>query len=187
LHPWLLRHGATPAALEWFLEHGIRDPALVGINLYPLFSRKVLRRSPAGLRVRMPYGSGALVARLGEAYCRRYRRPVMITETASAGSVARRAAWLADSLAAVHDLRGRGIPLVGYTWWPLFALVGWAYRQGRRPVEAYLVQMGLWDLAAGAGGLERIGTALVDRYRSLIAGGNAAVGPLRQEEASDVP
>lgn len=183
LHVWLLRHGATAGDLAWFQEHAVRDPAVVGINLYPLFSNKVLRRSVGGLRLRMPYGDGSLVTRLGEAYWRRYRRPVMITETASAGPVARRAAWLAQSVAAVRGLRERGVPLVGYTWWPLFALVGWAYRQGRRPVEDHLVQMGLWDLAPGPDGLRPVETTLVDDYRTLVAGGSAAVGTLRHEGA----
>ena len=40
-----------------------------------------------------------------------------------------------DSFEAVKDLRSEGIKMVGYTWWPLFALVGWAYREMNLPFE----------------------------------------------------
>jgi hypothetical protein len=92
--------------------------------------------------------------------------------------VARRAAWLEASVAATARARAEGIPLIGYTWWPLFALVTWAYREGRKGPDEYLKQMGLWDLRPGPGGLERVRTQLVDRYRELVASGTDAVGLL---------
>ncbi|MBA3684297.1 MAG: family 1 glycosylhydrolase [Planctomycetes bacterium] len=174
LHAWLLGHGATASDLEWFVAHRC-DLDVVGINLYPLFSRKVLSHSSHGLRMRMPYAPPTIVDELADLYHQRYQRPVMITETASEGSVRRRRDWLDGSVAACARVRARGVPLIGYTWWPLFALVTWAYRQGERPPEDYLKQMGLWDLDRD---LERIATPLVDAYRDLASGGVAAVGPL---------
>jgi hypothetical protein len=68
---------------------------------------------------------------------------------------------------------------VGYTWWPLFALVTWGYREGRKPVHDYLRQMGLWDLRVDTDGtLARERTELVDRYRELVSSGADAVGRL---------
>jgi beta-glucosidase/6-phospho-beta-glucosidase/beta-galactosidase len=110
-------------------------------------------------------------------YFERYGSPVFVSETASVGPVRRRDAWLDDSIAAVRRLRERGVPLVGYTWWPLFALVTWAYRQGTHPAEFYLKQMGLWDLDAE---LHRVPTSLVAKYRALADGGCAQVGELRE-------
>ena len=64
------------------------------------------------------------------------------------------------------------MPLVGYTWWPLFALVTWSYRQGEMPVERYLAQMGLWDLDPDPqAGLARLPTPMVDAYRAIISAG----------------
>src|SRR5215203_5978124 len=81
----------------------------------------------------------------------------------------RRRAWLDASVAATRALRQEGVPVFGYTWWPLFALVAWAYRQGRRPPAAYLLQMGLWDIDADLdAGLARLRTPLVDAYRELV-------------------
>ncbi len=164
LWDWLLRHGASLDDLAWFQEHAVGLP-LVGINLYPMFTYKVARRTARGaLRWAMTYADGGIVSTLARMYWERYGAPVFISETASVGSVARRAAWLRDSVAAVREARVAGVPVVGYTWWPLFALVTWAYRQGVHPPEYYLKQMGLWDLDRQLG---RIATPLVDQFCAL--------------------
>lgn len=178
---WLRRQGASLQELGAFLAEPV-PLEVIGLNLYPMFTRKRISRDARGrLRGGMPYAGGELVATLGAMYSERYGAPLMISETASRGSVRRRRAWLEQSVAAVRGLRGGGIPLVGYTWWPLFALVTWAYRQGRRPPQAYLAQMGLWDLD---GDLERIGTPLVGAYRDLAVRGAAAVGSLAAATAA---
>lgn len=177
LFDWLRNNGADDAALAWFARRPVTLD-LVGINLYPMFSQKYLTGRGNRLRIRMRYAGAEIVERLADLYWQRYRAPLFISETASLGSLARRRRWLDDSVQAVARVRARGIPLVGYTWWPLFALVGWAYREGRLPADRYLLQMGLWDLARDGDGLRRVRTELVDRYRALVAGGAAAVGPL---------
>jgi beta-glucosidase len=176
LWAWLLKHGATEADLDWFRGQAV-DLPLVGINLYPMFTLKTARATRTGLRWKMPYATGDIVEKLGAMYWERYGSPVFVSETASVGSVRRRALWLEDSIAAVRRLRERGVPLVGYTWWPLFALVTWGYRQGTREPAFYLKQMGLWDLDAQ---LRRLPTPLVERYRALAEGGCAEVGELRE-------
>lgn len=178
LHGWLRARGISENALEWFLENGV-DLDVIGINLYPMFSRKLLVRSRHGLRTRMSYASAEIVERLGGMYYERYKRPLMISETASVGSVAKRRAWLEDSVAAVRTSRTAGIPMVGYTWWPLFALVTWGYRQGNKAPADYIRQMGLWDLdVKDERTLTRVATPLVERYRNLVSGGSNEVGRL---------
>jgi beta-glucosidase len=175
LWDWLLNHGASESDLEWFHRRPI-ELSLVGINLYPMFTLKTARSTAAGgVRWRMPYAGGELVSALGTMYWERYRAPVFISETASVGSIARRSEWLTESIAAVRQLRTSGVPLVGYTWWPLFALVTWAYRQGEHPPQYYLKQMGLWDLDDD---LARIRTSLVDEFSALARAGCASVGAL---------
>lgn len=176
LVPWLLQHGATENGLAWFRDHAV-DLPLVGINLYPMFTYKVAKPARQGKpRWTMPYATPEIVETLGRLYWERYRAPVFISETASVGSVARRGAWLAGSVAAVRRLRESGVPLVGYTWWPLFALVTWAYRQGVHAPEYYLKQMGLWNLDLK---LERVPTPLIAQFRALVEDG-AAVGQLEE-------
>jgi beta-glucosidase/6-phospho-beta-glucosidase/beta-galactosidase len=189
-HPlwrWLLKHGAREDELNWFLDNAVEVP-VIGMNLYPMFTQKKLLRDAGGrFRIRMPYADADLITRLGRLYYERYRVPLMISETASIGSLRRRLDWLDRSVAATRELREEGVPLVGYTWWPMFALVTWAYRQGRRPVAEHLAQMGLWDIVPDeADPLRRVRTSAVDSYRQLVAGGVNAVGKLSQAPARAV-
>ena len=187
LRSWLVRHGATDAELDAFL----RDPCpvpIIGLNLYPMFTQKTLHRDARGrLRIRMTYADGDLVHTLARAYFDRYGVAMIVSETASFGSVERRMAWLDGSIDAVRTARNEGLPVVGYTWWPMFALITWAYRQGRRPVGEHLLQMGLWDLQSTPdGALARVATPLVDAYRALAARGADPVGALTQRTAHRV-
>ncbi len=179
LRGWLIDHGAREALLTSFLDDPLELP-IIGVNLYPIFTKKRIFRDAAGrLRVQMPHASAALVEAIGRMYFERYGAPLMISETADRGPIPRRMAWMRQSVEAVRRLRRDGVPLVGYTWWPMFALVTWAYRQGARPLQAYLSQMGLWDLDPNAAGaLARIETPLVAAYRGLVAAGDASVGRL---------
>jgi beta-glucosidase/6-phospho-beta-glucosidase/beta-galactosidase len=184
---WLLKHGAREDELNWYLDNAVEIP-VIGMNLYPMFTQKKLLRDAGGrFRIRMPYADADLITRLGRLYYERYRVPLMISETASIGSLRRRLDWLDRSVAATRELREEGVPLVGYTWWPMFALVTWAYRQGRRPVAEHLAQMGLWDIVPDeADPLRRVRTSAVDSYRQLVAGGVNAVGKLSQAPARAV-
>ncbi len=178
LYDWLLEVGAMEMELGWFREHAI-DLPVIGINLYPMYSRKVLVSSSRGLRINMPYTSAEIVERIGDMYWQRYQRPLFISETASVGSIKRRQGWLESSVASVKRLRARGVAMVGYAWWPMLGIVTWAYRQGVNPAAYYLKRMGLWDLdPQPEARLQRIKTPLVDAFRELVAGGCEAVGRL---------
>jgi hypothetical protein len=71
----------------------------------------------------------------------RYRRPVIVTESSLNGTVEERGKWLAEAVAAVRDIRAGGLPLVGFTWFPVFDLIDWVYRAGR-PLEEYIARLG---------------------------------------------
>lgn len=176
LWDWLIGNGGQENDLDWFQENAV-DLPLIGLNLYPMFTQKRLQRESNGrFRIRQPYASGDLVTRLGRVYYERYRTPLFISETASMGSVARRHRWMEDSIAAVRDLRSEGIPMVGYTWWPMFDMVAWAYRQGNREPAEYIARMGLWELERDS--LARVPTSLVASYQAHVAGATSTVGPL---------
>jgi hypothetical protein len=186
LYEWLHALGASSRELDWFLSNAI-DPDIIGVNASPLLCRKVLTRNGGRLRTSMPYASVNTLEQVMHLYHERYKKPLIITETGSEGSVKRRLLWLEESVAAVARLRGAGVPVMGYTWWPLFALVTWAYRQGNKPVDFYLKQMGLWDLVSSSGGeLARTATPLIDAYRELIARGEAPVGAVGTKKSYEV-
>jgi beta-glucosidase/6-phospho-beta-glucosidase/beta-galactosidase len=178
LRGWLADMGFGDAQLAPFRERPLALD-VVGINLYPMFTWKHLVRAGPRVRVRMRYAGPELLERLGEMYWSRYRRPLFVSETASLGSVARRRAWLDGSIGAVRTLRERGVPVIGYTWWPLFALVAWSWRQGHRALERHLLRMGLYELdPRPEAALARVPTLLASVYREIAAGGDRAVGGL---------
>ena len=108
------------------------------------------------------------------------RRPIIVTETSARGSEEVRARWLEASVAAIRELRSRGVPVVGYTWFPLFTMVDWRYRFGRGPVEEYRLELGLYTLGTGP---RWTPTPLVEQFRSYVADPEAAVGSLVMPEA----
>ena len=75
---------------------------------------------------------------------------------------------------AVREARAAGIPIVGYTWWPLFDLISWTYLRGGKPLDKYLVPMGLWQLDPAS--LDRRPTPLVEAYADLIAAAAHDIG-----------
>lgn len=175
LHGWLLRNGAREKELHRLIERAV-EPEIIGLNLYPMFTAKrVVRDSSGRARIRMRYSEDELISRVAWAYWQRYQVPLTISETATRGSVSRRLAWLDRSIGQIRDLRAEGVALCGYTWWPMFSLVAWSWRQGFGAVEDYLEPMGLWDLDPQ---MNRRRTCLVDAFRNHVSGGRDSVGPL---------
>ena len=170
-HPlagYLRRHGFDDGDLAWSAANPAH-PDVLGINYYPHLTTTEYRAGevlPATLRPRRDDWTDGLEELL-RAFAGRYERPLMVTETSVPGSVSQRLAWLDASLELVAGLRDQGLEIVGYTWWPLFDLVDWAYRDAIGPVGEHLVKMGLYDLEADEiGTLRRRATPVADRYRS---------------------
>lgn len=180
-HPlarYLLANGMTEADLSWFSET-TAPPDVMGINYYPNLSTELFAHdgahhgAPWDPRPRRDDDVEGL-EELVRSWHARYDVPIFITETSHPGSdVARRVRWLDDSVAAVLRLRDAGLPVVGYTWWPLFDMIDWQYREGTAPVEEYLLPSGLYDLAAGDH-MTRRPTDLVERFRNHAFAASAA-------------
>ncbi len=170
LREWLLGLGAAEEDLAWFAENAV-TPDVIGYNMYPMFSRKLVARTAAGaIRVRIKPCWTETLAEVTKMYADRYAPiPIMVTETASSGSMKRRIAWIQDSVKVIKQSRADGLPVVGYTFWPLFSLVTWAYRNGKAEAGDYLFDMGLWDLRPGPSGLERVHTPVVDAFQKAVA------------------
>jgi beta-glucosidase/6-phospho-beta-glucosidase/beta-galactosidase len=173
---WLLDRGVTEQQLGR-LAGGNRRLDVFGANFYPQMSRWILEGGPRRSNARRQIGTADDLETALTSVHARLQRPVMYTETSVAGSVRLRERWLERSVDAVARARAAGADVIGYTWFPAFSLVTWAYRRGRRPVEAYLAHMGLWDLHPDeAGNLIRTPTGLERRFGELVAAGERAVG-----------
>jgi hypothetical protein len=176
LYEWLCRRNIPATTLDWFLLNPVR-PDIIGYNMYPMFSEKHLLRTERGLSVSIKRCGGETFAELTRRYAQRYGLPVMCTETASNGPPAWRVRWIEESVQQVHNLRAEGVPVVGYTYWPLFSLVTWAYQRGKLPPHRYLAHMGLWNLRKeeNSDRLLRIPTRAAEVYRQVCA---SSVPPL---------
>ena len=181
-HPlagYLRQHGFGDDDLAWCPAHPAH-PDVLGIITIPTSPPPKYRAGevlPVERRPRRDGWTSGLEELLG-AFAVRYRRPLMVTETSALGGVEQRLAWLDASLGLVAGLRDRGVEIVGYTWWPLFDLVGWEYRHAFGPVGEHLVKMGLYDLEADEiGTLHRRATPVVDRFRSWTASNRFTQNP----------
>lgn len=166
-HPlwgYLTRNGFSDEQATFFAEHPT-EPDIMGINYYPhLTTRRLI---PDGTS-RYVWGGTEGLEELIRAFHERYDKPLFLTETSVAGTVDLRSSWMDESVELVHQLRAEGVPMVGYTWWPLFSLIDWDVRESGLPPEEHLVHMGLWDLVPDGGGeLERRATPLIKQFHAL--------------------
>lgn len=178
LFAWLVRNRTSPDDLADIARRRIRLD-LLGLNFYPQWSTHLLyvnRRGRLASRTSEHEGSG--FAELIENSYRRYETPILVTETSAVGSDAVRSAWLEASVAAIKRLRGQGVPVLGYTWFPLFTMIDWRYRFGREPADRYRIELGLYTLASDRPGGRWRPTPLVEQLRGYVAHPEETIGPL---------
>ncbi len=176
-HPlfgWLVRNGVSPDELVSISQGSIQLDVL-GMNFYPQWSTVQLYLDRLGrLSYRSIEDDGTGFQMLIEDYYRRYRCPIMITETSARGGIEIRSRWLAASLAAVKRLRGEGVPVIGYTWFPLMTMIDWRYRYGRGPVENYRLDLGLYALNGIEG--RWAATPLAEQFNRAMEDPAASIG-----------
>jgi hypothetical protein len=151
----------------------------MGLNFYPQWSTTQLYIDRRGRLAYQPVEQdGAGFTGLIQDYWDRFQVPIMVTETSARGDEPIRARWLEASVAAIRGLRERGVPVLGYTWFPLFTMIDWRYRFGRGPLEEYRLELGLYTLDAQAANGRWHATPLVEQFRSYVSDPEAAIGAL---------
>lgn len=177
LFAWLVRSGGAPDELAE-LAATPTSIDFMGLNFYPQWSTTQLyidRRGRLAYRPVDEEGSG--FTQLIEDYYRRYGLPILVTETSARGTEEVRARWLEASVTAIRELRARGVPVLGYTWFPLFTMIDWRYRFGRGPIDEYRLDLGLYTRGDGETGRWQP-TPLVEQFRSYTQDAESAIGPL---------
>jgi beta-glucosidase len=166
LYDWLRMHGATTADFDFLTEQAI-GLDILGLNFYPQWSTKQIRRRKNGaMYLANTERAGANFAELIMDYYERYHVPIMITETSARNGLRIKQRWLKSSVTTIRHLRAAGVPVLGYTWFPLFTMVNWDYRRGRRSLGAYLIELGLFESLTEDGQLRYVATRLVEQFRS---------------------
>ncbi|HEX8474706.1 MAG TPA: family 1 glycosylhydrolase [Pyrinomonadaceae bacterium] len=193
LFSWLLRGGARFDDLQNIANDPI-ELDVIGMNFYPQWSTQHLYIDERGkLAFRQAEDDAGGFALLINDYYQRYRRPMMITETSAFGSDELRARWLENSVGAVKYLRAQGVPVLGYTWFPMFTMIDWRYRHETGPLEQYRLDLGLYRLranhsngnstAAHEGRWAR--TPLVEMMQNYIRNPHDSIGQLAHDETFD--
>ena len=176
LFPWLVRNGISPNELAALVERRIELDVL-GLNFYPQWSVQRLDVDSRGrLTYRAAERDGSSFASIISDYHARYNAPVLITETSAVGSEGIRSQWLESSVAAIKTLRGAGVPVLGYTWFPLFTMIDWRYRYGTAPLEKYYLDLGLYKRNQTTAAGRWQATPLVAQFQGYVANAAASVG-----------
>jgi len=184
LFSWLVRNGTDPGALVMLHESKI-ELDVIGLNFYPQWSTKQLyidKRGKMLFRETEPEGNG--FGELIMKYHERYGVPIMITETSAVGSDEVRQKWLETSVATIKGLRESGVPVIGYTWFPLFTMIDWRYRFAAGPLEDYYLELGLYHLNRDASKPRWLPSTLVKTMKEYAANSASVVGNLSGQSAS---
>lgn len=172
MHAWLIQKGVSPAVLAELVAGAVHQHVL-GVNFYP-WSGTRLDVDKDGRLVNVGnnvVGAQLLdVLRLVHDYV---DTPLMVTETSNAGEMAGRKRWMRETIAAVAQARREKIPVLGFTWFPIFTMIGWEYRTATTAIDKHLLHLGLWDCEFDEDAvLVRRHTPMVDLYSRFIRRGS---------------
>jgi beta-glucosidase len=168
LYAELLANGASEIELAW-LRAGATEHDWLGVNFYPWSACEIMVGEGGTTRTQPLPRDGRRLADVLRRCHAHASVPLLVTETSANEDITGRAAWMDETIAAVHEVRAAGLPVIGYTWFPLITMVDWAYRTSDRPVAEHLLHLGLWDSHFDEQGvLVREPTPLVEQYREYI-------------------
>lgn len=94
---------------------------VIGLDYYPESEHELYWTESGELAIRRASQPLGFAQALRD-YYHRYRKPLFIAETSATQDPVD---WLDRSLAEVRRARAEGIPVLGYTWWPLFDFYDW--------------------------------------------------------------
>lgn len=187
LFSWIVRNGASPDAIDEISQNAIKLD-LIGMNFYPQWSTRLLYIDKRGkLAFSETEQDGVGFKELITDHYERYKVPIVITETSAVGSDEIRERWLDSSVGMIKDLRGSSVPVLGYTWFPLFTMIDWRYRFGTDPMENYYLELGLYRLNQQSTKPRWLETPLVAKLKSYIADPVAAIGHLKKDDRISEP
>jgi beta-glucosidase len=187
LYSWLVRNGASPDELSEISSQRIQLDVL-GLNFYPQWSAREFFITPKG-----KVASRAIAhdehdfGKLIEDYYNRYKSPVILTETSAFGADMIRSSWLQSSTGVIKELRAKGVPVLGYTWFPMFTMIDWRYRYGKLQLDDYRIELGLYKLSGSNRDDRWLETPLVSQFRGYINKSAEVIGKLNASGQKIMP
>jgi beta-glucosidase len=163
MYVYLMEHGMTPEEYAFFLERPLKHHCIMG-NDYYITNEHLVHADGSMEAAGEIFGYHVISTE----YYRRYRLPVMHTETnldeGPLGTEALR--WLRKEWANVLRVRNDGLPIVGFTWYSLTDQVDWdiSLREQRGRVNP----RGLYDLDRDIRPVGRSYRALIAEWRDVL-------------------
>ncbi len=171
-HPltgYLLGHGFAEQQLQWHRDNLAR-PDIMGVNYYPHLSTGAVTGDVGQQPPARGYSGADGLEEVLRRFNDRYQRPVLLSETSIRDEGDAQVRWLEESVERILALRADGLPIAGYTWFPLFDLLDWSYRNGTEAPTRYLESLGLAELRSTAGSdLLRVERPAFARFREIAA------------------
>jgi len=152
MYEYLLDNGMTREEYHWFEDHQLKARCVMGNDYYATNEHVV--NADGSIETSGEIFGYYLIT---QQYFRRYRLPVMHTETniKTPWSVY----WLHKQFANVYRLKNDGVPIVGFTWYSLTHQVDWD--TALRKDDGRVNELGLYDL-------DRKITPVGEAYKQLI-------------------
>lgn len=164
LYNWLLDNGASAEELKQLLQKPARFD-IFGANFYP-WSAFHVSVEDGKARLDPAFGDGRLLADVLRDCSAHTQLPLFITETSAVGY--RRQSWLKETTDAVNLAIDDGLPVIGYTWFPLFSMIEWDYRTTKDAIDNHLLHLGLWDIRIENGVMKREEAPVAQSFRDVV-------------------
>jgi beta-glucosidase/6-phospho-beta-glucosidase/beta-galactosidase len=160
MYEYLLENGMTKEEYHWFEQNQVSARCIMGNDYYATNEHLVL---PNGTTTAAGEIFGYYV--ITHQYYRRYRLPIMHTETNM--RMPDTVNWLWKEWANVHRLIQDGVPILGFTWYSLTHQVDWdtALREDNGNIN----ELGLYDLDRNIMPVGRAYQKLIQQWRDVLS------------------
>lgn len=137
MYEYLLNNGMTREEYKWFTDNQVKARCIMG-NDYYVTNEHIVHPDGRTQAAGEIFGYYVITSQ----YYRRYRLPIMHTETNIKMPACTE--WLLKQWANVQRLKHDGIPIIGFTWYSLTHQVDWdtALREDNGNIN----ELGLYDL-----------------------------------------
>lgn len=163
MYEYLLDNGMSREEYHWFMENfsdALRVKCIMG-NDYYITNEHIVHPDGSLSASGEIYGYYVITMQ----YFRRYRLPVMHTETNIAEPMA--VDWLKKQWANAYRLKRDGMPLVGFTWYSLTDQVDW--NSALREDKGVVNPLGLYDIDRRIRPVGKAYRHLIEEWKEVLA------------------
>jgi beta-glucosidase/6-phospho-beta-glucosidase/beta-galactosidase len=159
MYEYLLSNGLTPEEYRWFTDNQVKARCIMG-NDYYVTNEHIVHPDGHTQAAGEIFGYYVITSQ----YYRRYRLPIMHTETNIKMPACKE--WLLKQWANVHRLKHDGIPVIGFTWYSLTHQVDWD--SALRNDDGVVNKLGLYDLERKIMPVGKAYKKLIEQWKGVI-------------------